>query len=129
MYISVFYVFYHPFSIKKIGKYDDLDVEIFFSPLNQVRFTRIWQKKKKLYSSQLELKTNSSPILLDLVTLLNSSWKFFFLFLIFWVLSKNKKTHKDFSSSKKIVIFDIGQVFAFFDLWIPVKTKRSMIFF
>ena len=77
MYISVFYVFYHPFSIKKIGKYDDLDVENFFSPLNQVRFTRIWQKKKKLNSSQLEFNPArvGNTVQLELENLTRFKWK------------------------------------------------------
>ena len=87
MYISVFYVFYHPFSIKKIGKYVDLDAEIFFSIKSGTLYKNMTKEKKALFEPT---RVQSS-----------SSWKIFFLFLIFWVLSKNKKTDEDFSSSKK----------------------------
>ena len=75
MYISVFYVFYNPFSIKNRQIYSlqecDKRKKALFEP------TRVGN------TAQLELE-------------------FLFIFLIFWLLSKNKKTHGDSSSLKKI---------------------------
>ena len=54
MYISVFYLFFNPFSIKKIGKYVDLDGEIFFSIKSGTLYKNMTKEKGFI-------RANSSP--------------------------------------------------------------------
>ena len=95
MYISVFYVFFNPFSIKKIGKYVDLDGEIFFSIKSGTLYKNMTKEKGFI-------RVNSSPwVEGQLGNTAQLELDFLFLFLIFWVLSKNKKKTWGFLIFKK----------------------------